>query len=601
MSDIAWPFYPLAFLHDAARCLALVRQGQLGLNPQEKLQIGSVSRLVRCMLIRSSNVRARSESQAPPASFLMGLLGQAGLIASAGADLVLNATAYDWLGQPAPLQIEQLRQVWWQAPLLNARWLPPSRHQTSQEGQWRHVQRVTCEWAAALPSEQWTRADEIELRLVQAGLVGKVIKGRTLPRVRQAIERRVLGVARFIVEFALPCLGLVDAARQGDGMCIRPTAEGAAWLSAALAWSDQLNRPSESAAHELRIPSQGLRFPAEERPPVTVEPDLSATVLLSAPAATTFDLAHFARLVSPGPPARYQITPDSLRQAVAWGYPATDVVFLLARACGGSLLPEVVAQLDKWQQAMTVITCQAGYRLQAADPVVFHLLRRQEAFRSRTQPLTSGEAAWVTRAQSDDLFRYLRRAGYTLALPREDDGAPWAAYRRALPLPQLAVALRTYHHLRSVLSGLADLGLQDLIHDLSAALTPDEQAAVTRLFESNVILLARHSDEETRGQGDQETTTDLATRDSTDPPASLVASAPSHLVSLSTQLQAAIDGGKTVQIKYADTKANVSTRRVQPLRLEKRWRQTYLVAHCELRQDERSFRLDRILQVIGDQ
>jgi predicted DNA-binding transcriptional regulator YafY len=51
---------------------------------------------------------------------------------------------------------------------------------------------------------------------------------------------------------------------------------------------------------------------------------------------------------------------------------------------------------------------------------------------------------------------------------------------------------------------------------------------------------------------------------------------------------------------YADADGQVSQRRVRPLYLENRWGQLYLLAYCELRQDERRFRLDRIVRVEGD-
>jgi len=61
---------------------------------------------------------------------------------------------------------------------------------------------------------------------------------------------------------------------------------------------------------------------------------------------------------------------------------------------------------------------------------------------------------------------------------------------------------------------------------------------------------------------------------------------------------AAIAAGATLEILYADTGAAVTQRRIRPLRLEERWGRQYVVAYCTLRGDERSFRLDRIVEVL---
>jgi hypothetical protein len=67
MPDTSWPFYPLAFLRDAARCLALVNQSQLSLNPQGRLQVGSVARqllLAQLLFVDGSAGWPRSATQA---------------------------------------------------------------------------------------------------------------------------------------------------------------------------------------------------------------------------------------------------------------------------------------------------------------------------------------------------------------------------------------------------------------------------------------------------------------------------------------------------------------------------------------------------------
>ena len=69
------------------------------------------------------------------------------------------------------------------------------------------------------------------------------------------------------------------------------------------------------------------------------------------------------------------------------------------------------------------------------------------------------------------------------------------------------------------------------------------------------------------------------------------------MAALIDRIQEGIETGVPLDMTYADTRARVTRRRVHPLRLESRWGQQYLVAHCELRQDERWFRLDRIVEL----
>jgi len=75
---------------------------------------------------------------------------------------------------------------------------------------------------------------------------------------------------------------------------------------------------------------------------------------------------------------------------------------------------------------------------------------------------------------------------------------------------------------------------------------------------------------------------------------------PSDRPDLKNQLEAAIQSASVLTLTYADTRGQVTQRRVRPLHLENRWGRNYLLAYCELRQDERHFRLDRIVE-LGDE
>lgn len=600
-----WPFYPLALLHDIARCLALANQGQLQFDAQRRLQSTSVSRLASGSILPPETPRPLSEAQAPGISFLLALVGHAGMVGAVGESLRLSSAGHDWLGMPAHRQIEQLRQVWWLAPAVTARWLPPSRRRRSPESYWQWLVTETIGWVVTLPVEQWSAATELEQHLLVQG-AGINTAARRLPNVRQASEQQAIALGMFLLQVVLPRLGLVEIRSIDQPLRLRPTAEGLNWLRAALARSRCLDRPSSSVATELAIPTAGLRFPSAGEPSLVVEPDLTLIIPLDAPAVCTFETAHIAELVSPGPPACYRLTRDSLRQAIGWGYPVADVLFLLTSLTGGHLPRPVVDQVTAWQEEMVVVACDSGYRLHLAAPEIFMALRRRDPFRQRTQPFASGQDAWVSEAQSPELFRYLRRVGYELEGIEQIQGAGMPGERRGrvpihlhapLPLPQLLVVLRTFQHLRRLVPGLADPELDDLDRAVAAALAPDDLAGAERLVESHLLFLRHHFRQGGRRAEEQDNA--RAEGQGSGGAAEQVGGEEACPASEDLRLQAAIDAGSVVELTYADAKGKTVRRRVRPLHLETRWGRRYLLAYCELRQDERRFRLDRIVSIGG--
>jgi hypothetical protein len=289
---------------------------------------------------------------------------------------------------------------------------------------------------------------------------------------------------------------LVETTSQAGTVRLRPTPESVSWLDAALSRRDRLTHPPDDAAVELAVPSDALCFPALASS-IVVSDDLSLTIPLAAPAAYTFEIAHFAHkhnLASP-PPIRYQITQTTLRQAVAWDYRVADVILLLSLFSDGGIPSTALAQLSAWERELMTSSYEPGYCLRLATPALLEPLRGRKPFRDRTRPFASGREVWVSHTQASDLFRYLRRLGYILARSKgaDDDSEPAVRplRRLGLPLARLLLILRTYQHMRRMVRGLADPGLQNLERYLDAALSPDDRAAVRRLIESHVVALAQ--------------------------------------------------------------------------------------------------------------
>lgn len=615
MTYPAWPFYPLALLRDAAYLLALAHQQQLQVNAQGQLQVGSVARLTSGLILERETRSPRS----PGLCFLIGLLGHAGFLAEASGCLRLSDAGHAWLGQPAHRQIDQLRQVWWFAPEVNACWLPPTRRQRPLDSHWQALVRALAGWLAGLPADRWTPAADLYVHPDLAALFRLPREGHRLPGVRQAFAGQNRAMVDFLLAVALPRLGLIEV-DHGTDWQVRPTAEGVDWLRRAVEHARLLQSPTPQVVDdapvgvsmELRIPSPGLRFPLVKAPAVVIDPrvavepeaEVRLAVHLHAPALSTFEIAHLAELHAPGAPppaqepAHYRITAGTLQQAVAWGYPVADALFLLDRFADDPLPPAVVHQIHRWRDEMTVLHCEAGYRLTASSPAIMAALHQREPFRRRTAPLHGGalQDTWVSRVEALELFRYLRRVGYDIDLPPDPNDWPLQPrLRQPLPLSQLLVVLRTYQQLRRLVPGLAILELEDLERALVSSLLPEDLAGVERLVASHVTFLKHHVKrvevpEPGAAEPPGEPGAELA------PPRSGAPVDPA-LEGRLALLRGAAQAGTTLDITYADTHGKVSQRRVRPLRIEERWGRRYLLAFCELRQGERHFRLDRIVDV----
>lgn len=63
------------------------------------------------------------------------------------------------------------------------------------------------------------------------------------------------------------------------------------------------------------------------------------------------------------------------------------------------------------------------------------------------------------------------------------------------------------------------------------------------------------------------------------------------------ELRDALDRGRPVYLRYRSGQGSITDRQVDPIRVDERSGLRYLVGYCHLRQAERSFRLDRILEM----
>jgi len=582
-------------LHEAARFLALVERDEIAALPHAGLPRASW-RLVHSYLPSAPLAHpVRGEPDVPLLSWLYRTLGSGGLIGVVNGRLRLARAAHDWLALPTSAQVSALRQIWDRAPEVAYAWLPLSAPASARGDPWRELTRQVVTSVKALPADTWITSSDILADLTAQAQTLNFGVARNLPSVGQALAQQVDLLTAFLLTEILPRLGILALQGEGTDRCLAVTAEGGDWL--------RRGRGSGKPAASVTQPADTLAGSGAALPEPAgwhVTDDLRLTISPEAPAAATFEAMQFADFCSVGPPARYRITHDSFQRCVSRGADPADVLFLLAQGAGQSLPGPAVAQLTPWREELALIYCEPGFCLRPAVPGLMSALRDREPFRAATEPAASRRGAFVGQARAAALMRYLRRSGYVLCPDNQSQADSAAApiltplLRRRLPLVALATLAGVYSHLRTRVPGLADLGLADLERTLLEAMPPAERSAVARLVASDDALLAGSlcadpmAADEVAEPGPAQPAVSSALAPAPVPPA---------FPDLRARLDEAITRGAAIDLLYVDTQGAVTQRRVRPLRLEERWGRHYLVALCELRRDERSFRLDRIVEV----
>jgi hypothetical protein len=574
--------YPLIFLHDCAHSLALAAGAELVLNPQHYLQPAALARLAEVCRLATL---ATSEELTLQLSFTVRLLWQAGFLERRESALhCASQTTALWLQQAPVTQLLTLRDAWWFRLMPERRNLPALAFPDYLARHWRRIIWMTCTWISQQPTDRPVTVKSLYAALDAHHLTTPSGNQANLPSVQRDVEQRVRSLATFVLRVALPSLGLVRVAGAADTAHCYPTEEGQAWLRVALRIAGKRDGTDVARAVALHVPGDGPILTAPGYPALRVDDQLRLRVFAGAPPALSFALLHIAELVqvpahaAPEVPVSYRITRDSLARGVAQGYAVAEVCFMLGRCSGGELPPAALDRVRAWGREIQTVVCDPGYRLRL-HPAQRRQLFRRRAFRERVAPFAAQDAVWVAQEQAGVLFRYLRRRGFTLteipASPADSVPLP-ATPRAALPLQALWVMLRTYDDLRRYLPALAQLDMATLLRDLERALPDEDKAVVERLLASQHTVLAQALGDDDARSGS-------------------VTVADEQLDSVRAMFQATVDAGQTVEITYVDTHGRTTYRHIRPLRLEEHDGREILVAHCELRDAERHFRLDRIV------
>lgn len=601
-------------LHDIARCLALASQGQLGLLADGCHLAPPGRQLVRLQTCEHPYLRILGVPDRAYAGFLLRLLGQAGMLAAIGSSLRPSTEADTWLGLPAHRQLRQLRQIWLLAPDIVWRSLPSRPDIHPRDGEWRALLLDTIALLAAQGEDDWKDLEGLSTELEASGAMAARGRGRNWAHVRHAVATRGRQLTGFLACQVLPGLGVVEV-RGGVNPALRPTAEGLAWMHTVLAALRAESTPPAEQLPEIEMLRLSPHPPMGDAPALEVQldtsfpgdPALLVTISPTAPALCVFEVAHIAALLSPALPETYSVTAQTFHRASGHGFAPTDVLFLLERYSDHRLPGDACSLISSWRDEATTIAYDTGFRLHLAEPALLAALRRRDPFRQRSLALATGQDAWVSAAQAHEVFRYLHRLGYTLQKTfTVENGSTALALPITSPLPlsQLLVVLRTYDRLRRLVPGLAVVDLSGLDSAITAALIPDDLAGVERLVESHRIFLRHHLKRDPGEEAEEEATEQAAEARAEGRPAAgreaAAAGAGTPALpgpqELEAALRDAIAAGRRLEITYADTQGHCTHRTVRPLHLEERWGRAYLLAYCELRRDERHFRLDRIVE-----
>ena len=218
MPDLRSPEFPLLFLHDAARYLALRDLVQnTGPTPTRYATVAA---------------QPTAAAQALAYNFLSALLQAAGLAAPEADTLTPRARA--WLAQPLPLQLDTLRQAWWHTVAWEPQAWPALDFPHWLAGRWATVVTAVCRWLVQRSTGQWSAWADLERILAEQRLYTPSGIQGNLPRLQRVTRACVDSLARGLLLLALPALGLSEARRQAASWQVRPTAAGKRWLTVAL-------------------------------------------------------------------------------------------------------------------------------------------------------------------------------------------------------------------------------------------------------------------------------------------------------------------------------------------------------------------------------
>ncbi len=490
----------------------------------------------------------RSERRLPYLAFLHYLAEAAGFIA-AGQRFDLSPLAWRWLDAGPADRWQTLWQTWLSAsPALALPYGFP--------------------WAALSPAARAVLADQLP----------PAADGRPHP-LAAFIENLRLGDAR----------GLFDQPWGEDEDAVAALLAGPLFWLGVIDLYDDPGGPAfdltPAGAWLLRRPGHGP--PAS--PPASlcqVDP-ADNTRLFVAPATSPTHLvrlAPFCTWPSPAPHLDRQtliLDPDAVASAVAAGQPLSTLLLALHHALGRASSHRLVGKLRQWARKGQDVRLHQLAILETTSPDLMADLRRRKLIRRHLGDALSPTRSIANPAALPALRQHLASLGWHLAAePPPSDRSP------SDPPPAAPVGLSSSQAALLWLAGQVYQGLGEHIalpFPLPAALLDDLAAALTL---------------------EQQEAADFWAGQVADALTSALAGYLGHPAWLDDApafealpaIEAALAAGHDLILTYhSPAREQKLVRRVTPYWLEQRQDTYYLIAYCHLRNDERVFRLDRIL------
>jgi len=551
--------------------------------------------------------RVRSERQLPYLSFVHYLAERAGLVDLEGQWLKPTLVAQTWLAQPGAERVRVLWEAWREDSETNAelwsRFRLPGDSDLSPLTRFNSLLSLLTQLTpgAYLLHElldALARRDPALLQPCAPYRVWAELDEDTQADFRQRARQ-------WLTEMLTGPLAWFGATSNLQyPICFTP-------LGAALLGRDDGTWPEDPPPSPLHLHLPTLD---EEGQPIAV----ALTVSVGLPPASRFALSTLMeedegqmKMGAPGQSVTGQpggsrthreqvlITPRSLARALHRGHTVEGLVAFLEELATEPLHPAVLKALYTWAETVEAITIAPALLLRVRDPALLQEFSSIRRLRARLGETLSARAVTVEADQLEALVRHLERLGF---YPRVERQAQ-EGQARSLPLPQvgtdpggrpsegertaMAAALR-------LLVALTDeLGLELRAPHLLAQRwlegLPQPQRDAARRQVQTVLDALRYRDvrrgpSTSSGQGVQDYRL------------------PSPTAPLLLALERAMAQGSTIEIDYHTAgRRHLLSRRVDPLRLEWRGGVPYLVAFCHLRQEPRTFRVDRIERIeIGD-
>ncbi len=505
----------------------------------------------------------RSELQWPYLTFLHYLAEQAGLIAVNAGLLKPTTEAYTWLDAAPAVQLSHLWQAWRAPTAENARLWQRYRLPLAAEAHPPHRFADFCQALAARPPYQASPVAYLDVLEDHAPALCRPesayrVWAETDPEAQVAYHAELRAAFTALLTGPLAWLGLLETT--SDGLNLTPW--GAAFLA---------------------LPGSAWPPPP---PPLALQltPVDADTFALHYTAAAAGSVTPRLRLqletLAPPTPAALdtgQLTRASVHQALQQGATAESLLTLLEHAAD-PLPPLLVAALYRWAAELETVSIRQIILLETRDPALLQTLTRARRVRETLGETLSARAVRVNAARLPDLLRRLARRGITPRLEISAEApAPPAALAPADQGPadqvEIAAALRVYCQLIGSLNApvAAPYTLQ---HTWEAQLTLAQRDAAAQRAQALLQAL----------------------RQAAPPPTDEHLPAPTGPIL--AQLEQAIAAQQPVTFTYYTAgRADVTRRRVDPLRLEWHGEVAYLIGYCHLRQAQRVFRVDRIQEL----